>query len=179
MSINNIDLSDAIIAELFSKSLIGNLENTPVSSEKPSLIKEIALTDESNEKKFRVLGNNNRNILIILQYPDISFLPDHDLQFLSNILGACKLSLNDVAILNINNYPQISYKQLIPYFKSKVAILFGVTPVSIGLPLNFPDFQIQAFDGTSYLLSPSLHGMEDDKETKSRLWTSLKRLFNI
>lgn len=179
MSINNIELSDAIIAELFSKSLIGNLENVPDSSEKPTLNKEISQLDESNEKKIRILGNNSRNILIILQYPDLPFLPDHDLQFLNNILGACKLSLNDVAILNINNHPQISYKQLIPHFKAKVVILFGVTPISIGLPLNFPEFQIQAFDGTSYLLSPSLHGMEDDKETKSRLWTSLKRLFNI
>jgi hypothetical protein len=42
------------------------------------------------------LGNNSKQILIALQYNDISYLPDYDLKFLSGILSACKLSLNDV-----------------------------------------------------------------------------------
>ena len=102
---------------------------------------EKVLTDSSSHK---YLGNNQQNILIIVKHNDCVHLPDHELQFLTGILAACKLSLADVAIVNLNNYPGITYKELNKQFNSKTVFLFGTRPASFGLPLNFPPFPATA-----------------------------------
>ena len=105
-------------------------------------------------------------------------LSDIELQFLTNMLTACKLSLADVAIVNINQQPA-SYKELISMHKSKIALLFDIEPAAFGLPMSFPFYQIQPFANCSFLYTPSLHEIEKDKIEKSKLWVSLRRLFNI
>lgn len=179
MSINKIELSDAIIAGLFNNKLIIDDEKNINFIEKDNPTSENSNSKIDNDNSFKFLGNNNQHILIALQYDDIRFLPDKDLKFLSDILSACKLSLNDVAILNIKNYPGTSFKIFTTHLKSKIVLLFDITPDAFGLPLNFPTFQLQAFDGATYLHAPALAQIENDKNIKTKLWTSLKRLFNI
>ncbi len=58
-------------------------------------------------------------------------------------------------------------------------ILFGVPPLSIDLPINFPPFQLQAFNKRTYLYSPALAELEQDKALKGKLWGCLKTLFEI
>jgi hypothetical protein len=125
------------------------------------------------------LGENRKNILVIVSYPDAVHLPDHDLDFLTGILSACKLSMADVAVVNLNNHPDASYKELVAFFKTRIVLLFAVEPALFGLPMSFPHFQIQPFAGNSFLFSPSLKELENDKILKSKLWVCLKRLFNL
>ncbi|MBL0130777.1 MAG: hypothetical protein IPP43_06385 [Chitinophagaceae bacterium] len=106
-------------------------------------------------------------------------MPDHELTFLTGILGACKLSLADVAIVNLYNHPQSSYNELTSFFKSKIVFLFDMEPAAFGLPMHFPHYQIQAFAGNSFLYAPSLKELENDRVEKSKLWVCLKRLFNL
>jgi hypothetical protein len=87
--------------------------------------------------------------------------------------------LADVAVVNLNNQPKSSYKELVAFFKSRIVLLFAVEPASFGLPMSFPHFQIQPFAGNSFLFSPSLKELENDKVLKSKLWVCLKRLFNL
>jgi hypothetical protein len=179
MSINKIELSEAIIAELYSNKLIADAEIRKNFVENSNSFAAIPDQKNENENNFKFLGNNSKQILIALQYNDISYLPDYDLKFLSGILSACKLSLNDVAIINIKNHAEANYKIVTDQLKSKIVLLFDITPDAFGLPLNFPAFQLQAFDGATYLYAPSLMQIENDKALKTKLWTSLKRLFNI
>ena len=106
-------------------------------------------------------------------------MPDSEFSFFTGILSACKLTVADVAIVNINNHPQASYKELTSFFTSKIVFLFDIEPAAFGLPMNFPHYQIQSFAGNSFLYSPSLKDLEDDKVQKSKLWICLKRLFNL
>ena len=85
----------------------------------------------------------------------------------------------DVVIVNHKNHRETAYKELVTFFKSKIVLLFAVEPVSFGLPMIFPHFQIQPFAGNSFLFSPSLKELENDKILKSKLWVCLKRLFNL
>ena len=107
----------------------------------------------------------------------ILFLSDQEFGFLSSVLTACKLSMNDVAVLNLNaiNDPEKKLSNLC--FKN--AILFDVLPLQIGLPINFPQFQIQQFDQRTYLHAPSLTEIENDKTLKLQLWNSLKKMFSL
>ena len=177
MDINNIELPASVVVDLYHTSLIstndGYVEKKTVKeTTKPAFTTEAAA-------QWKWLGDNKKNILIILNNNDVVHLPDNELNFLSGILGACKLNLADVAIVNINNHPEALYKELTSFFKSKIVFLFDVEPAAFGLPMSFPHYQIQSFAGNSFLYSPSLKDLENDKVEKSKLWVCLKRLFNL
>lgn len=174
MDINHINLPGSLVEEFYHSSLIlpdENLVNQQltVSSENKS----------EKDQEWKSLGENKKNILIVTSYSEVVHLPDLELDFLTGILSACKLSMADVAVVNINHYKNANYKELVTFFKSKIVLLFDVDPVSFGLPMNFPHYQIQPFAGNSFLYSPSLKELESDKVLKSKLWVCLKRLFNL
>lgn len=175
MDINHIHLPASAIASLYASSLVDTGEIT--AKEIP--VKEKTVVPEPvKQGAFRSLGDNAKNILVVVNTSEAVHLPDQDLQFLTNMLTACKLSLADVAIVNINQQPA-SYKELISTYKSKIALLFAIEPAGFGLPMSFPFYQIQPFANCSFLYTPSLNEIEKDKIEKSKLWVSLRRLFNI
>ena len=174
MDLNSINLPASVIADLYHSSLI----ETGKTDKKfyPDTISETKITpDQKENSAWKYLGENKKNILIIVNYPDAVYLPDDDLIFLTGILGACKLGIGDVAIVNFNNHSEASYKELIGYFKSKYVFLFGVEPAAFDLPISFPHFQLQSFDNHSFLFSPALKELENDKLLKSKLWVCLKK----
>ncbi|HQV55452.1 MAG: hypothetical protein IPH34_11755 [Chitinophagaceae bacterium] len=181
MGINNIDLPAIVVEQLFNSSLIDNEvaaeKANPIST--PIKTETASKSDNDSVQEWKSLGNNNKKILIVLKSEDAVHLPDNQLTFLTGILSACNLSLADVAIVNTINHPEVSYKELTTYFASKVVLLFDIEPATFGLPINFPFYQIQAFAGNSFLYSPSLNNLENDKIEKSKLWVCLKRLFNL
>ena len=134
---------------------------------------------KTKETILKSLGGNQKNILVVVKNANITYLPDEDLEFLTNILKACKLNLEDVAIVNTNNNPGEGYKEYLKNWSSKIVLLFGVDPVSFDLPVNFPEFQVQSLTNTKFLYSPSLNECRTDKLLKSKLWVSLQRIFGL
>lgn len=177
--INNIILPAAVVAELYKNPLIGTgTEKAPAAAVLPAAETGPARSDKP-EIAFRSLGNNQKHILVVVNNEGIAFLPDPELSFFTGVLGACKLSLNDVAIVNFSNLSAVSYKELINHFSSRIVFLFDVEPTAFGLPMDFPQYQIQPFAGNSFLYAPSLKELENDRVEKSKLWVCLKRLFNL
>lgn len=181
MGINKIELSTGLLEELYHSTLI---ENTGISSKNKTT--DTKTDKDINEhvenqaaEAWKSLGSNNKNILIIVSSNEAVHLPDNELKFLTDILSACNLSLADVAILNLANNSNTTYKELTKFFSSKIVILFEIEPASFGLPMSFPYYQIQPFANNSFLYSPSLKDLEKDKVEKSKLWVCLKRLFNL
>ncbi|NOT50760.1 MAG: hypothetical protein HOP10_05745 [Chitinophagaceae bacterium] len=173
MNINDILMTPQMVADLYRSTLVETGED-PAHSLPQEKKEELAST-----LGWKSLGDNKKNILIIVQYKDAVHIPDGDLDFLTTMLAACKTGLTDVAILNLNNHPGASYKELTAFFKSKIVLLFDTEPSAFGLPMNFPHYQLQAFANATFLYSPSLTDLENDKLQKSKLWVCLKRLFNL
>lgn len=169
MDLNNIKLTPSDAIALYRTSLVESDEKIIA----PAVLE--TLPENTSSKKY--LGGNKKNILIAVNHAGTTYLPDDELNFLTSILSACQLSLDDVAIINTNNNPAYTYKDYLGEFKSSTVLLFGIDPVSFGLPLDFPQFQIQSFTKCTFLHSPALH--EYDKLLKSKLWVCLKRIFNI
>ncbi len=177
MDLNNIELPAAAIADLYKNCLIGNAEPVTEKKIKEEVIPANPVLEAA--KTWKSLGENKKNILIVVNSPDAVHIPDNELNFLTGVLSACKLNMADVVIINRNNYPEISYKELTSFFKSKIVFLFDIEPSAFGLPMNFPHYQIQAFAGNSFVFSPSLKELENNKVEKTKLWACLKRLFNL
>lgn len=182
MGLNDLNLSSSILAELYPSSLINPDQNDII--QQPQSIKPVAgeiLQEPAaiNETTWKYLGNNQKNILIVVDYDEAVHLPDEELNFLTNMLAACKLSLGDAAIVNLNNYKNTRYREFLAQFKSQIVFLFGVEPSVFGLPVSFPYFQVQSVANCTFLYSPALDEQRKDALLKSKLWVSLRNIFSI
>lgn len=166
MSIDNIQLPPIVLQELFKNSLIDLIAGQNKEEKKTS-------------KEFFILGNNQRHILILVESDKTLYLPDEQLNFLLGILGACNLSMDDVAILNIKKNKSATYKMITNELTPEKIFLFGVTPLQIELPLDFPNYQIQPYNNQIYLTAPVLSHLQDNKAEKTKLWNCLKQIFAI
>ena len=162
MSLNNMTLPPSLLAELYTNTLIEPKVSTLPEPENISF-----------------LGKNEKRITMIVAHEKLPFLPDKELNFLTSILTACKLSLADIAIVNQYSNSQGNMQEALEKLEARQVILFGVPPLTIGLPMNFPPFQIQNFDRRTYLFSPPLDELESNKETKQKLWSCLKNMFGL
>jgi hypothetical protein len=164
MSLDNIQIPPIVLQNLYGKSLIDlktGGENT-ASWQRDTL---------------SYLGNNQKRIAVVVNSPDTIYLPDDELNFLLGILSACKFSMEDTALINISKNPLMSYNKVAEQLRSEKIFLFGVDPEKLGLPLQFPHYQIQHFNNQLYLSSVSLTVLQNNKEEKLKLWNCLKKIF--
>lgn len=166
MSLDNINLPPTVLQQLFKHSLI-ELKNEQIPAEK------------SITKKFTTLGNNRSHILIVVDNDEALYMPDDQLKFLSGILAACNLTLEDVAILNIKRNKMVTYKTLTQELIPEKLFLFGLTPDRIELPLDFPTYQIQQYNNQVYMTAPALSHFKDNNSEKTKLWNCLRQIFSI
>lgn len=166
MSLDNIRLPGFIIQDLFHKSLV---DINSIKNESLSVI----------TKELNFFGGNKQHIILLVKHPDIAFITDQQLTFLSGILNACKLTLEDIGLLNIASSPAISYKSISDIFNPRTVIMFGISPHEIQLPFIMPAFQRQLYNNQVYLAVPSLTDIENDRELKSKLWSVLQQVFSL
>ncbi len=114
---------------------------------------------------------------VVVSLSEGKALPHQQLDFLNNIMKACKLEKANYSIIANRQDELPDYKATFSQFKQKQLILFGISPAAIGLPINFPHFQVQSFQEVRYLAAPKLDTIEADKELKMQLWQCLKQLF--
>jgi hypothetical protein len=173
MSLNNIQLKDLAIAELYRDNLLAS-EGTVAAT--------AAIAPSPTPAGYKFLGTNHRRISIIVHSPGKVFLPDDQLGVLTKMLEACKMNMGDVAIVNHAASPVV-IAQLKQQLQPSFILLFGPKPPDIGLPMDFPVFKIQAYDQCTYLTAPSLEELvrpgDEGKLLKSKLWVCLKTLFEI
>ncbi len=171
MSTEKIQLPDFVIANLYTDNLVlgADVQLKQLQTE-PIVVKQW------------YLGNNGKHILVIIKEPGVVFINDKHLQFLSNILNACKLNLGDISLVNLANYP-MSYAALKEKLHPKFVLVFDLETKEIALPFTIPNFQVQQHDNCKFLFSTSLTKMDGDgqeeKIEKSKLWMSLKNLFQL
>jgi hypothetical protein len=187
MSINNIQLPGIVIASLYKKGIIQG-EQEMVQETAPVITVPVPPATEATgpaspaAPAYKFLGNNRQQVVIVVRFPGEVFLPESHLQMLTKMLGACKLNLGDVAIVN-EATQGIAINLLQQQLAPKKLLLFGVTPEETGLPLNFPLFKDQEYAGCTYLCAPGLEQLnmdnEEGKTLKKKLWESLKKTFGV
>ena len=204
MSINDVQLTSLAIGEWYKDALLTSPDaapatETPVQAPLPASrpiapsapTPQIATTaapttpaatSPTEPASYKFLGNNRKQIAIIIHSPGTAFLPDNQLSFLTKILEACRMNIGDIAIVNTATTP-ILIAQLRQQLNPNTVLLFGLEPVTIKLPINFPLFRLQPYDACTYLSAPALsllvENSEESKLLKSKLWICLKTLFNV
>lgn len=165
MSLKNVKLPEILIANLYTAPLV-DLQST---AEAPA----------STETGSKFLGSNQKQITILVNVNDATYLSDRSLAFLTGVLNACKLNMADVAVINIHQSENRYYPDINSITRPKIELLFGVSPREIGLPVHFPHFQVQPYNKVVYLCAPALTSIEEDKLFKAQLWACLKSIFQL
>ena len=181
---NNIELPPFIIAELFKNSLVEINENMNISSIKDDFIpkpnKEQLAQVVAEDKIY--LGNNLKQVSIVVSEADERIINHKDLSFLTSILKACQFNQEDIAIFNQLKTP-VTYSFLKENLQAKYILVFGVEPPEIKLPFIIPNFQVQQYASCTIIIAPPLADMNNDNEEgkllKTKLWMSLQRCFNL
>ncbi len=158
-----IKLPVAVLSDLFNNCLV-DLKDPVTTSNLPAVEPAETLTGLPVDT-------------VVVSLAEGKELPSQQLDFLNNIMKACKLEQSDYAIISNKQNDLPDYKAIFNQFKQKQLILFGIDPAAIGLPINFPHFQVQSFQQVRYLAAPKLDTIETDKALKMQLWQCLKQLF--
>lgn len=168
--LNNIRLSDTMMVGLYGKSLVQENGNPPavrhsVQDPKPPYSKGEGQSPEI-EKEIRFLGNNARHITIFVHNTEHIFLPEDQLSFLTKILGACKLNIGDVAIVNTANYHDA--EEIINSLHPAKIISFATGINTENIPC---------------IIAPSIKELiietPEAKTMKAKLWNELKQMFSV
>lgn len=128
------------------------------------------------------LGNNKKNIVLVVQDETAVYVTDDILALLTNLLTACRLTIADIALLNISN-KKISYKQVTGELQPSYLLLMGIDAKQFQIPLIFPEYKIQHYNNCQMLITQGLDTMlgesREAKMQKSKLWLCLKELFKV
>ncbi len=171
MDLKNLQLPDFLLADLYKSSLV-ELPNEATPKKQTTKI--------TAQQWF--LGENKKQVVIVVKDDEAVYLRDEWLNFLSSILSACKLNLGDTSIVNFNK-TSCDYEALSEKLSPKFLLLFDVTAKEIQLPFTVPFYQVQQYNNCSFLMAPALENMlgtaQEAKLEKSKLWLSLKKMFNV
>lgn len=165
MSLDQLQLDPYLLAQMYDQPIIPE-EHRP----QPAVAKALP--------KIKYLGENQKNILLLIQNESEAYLNEELFNLLANILNACKLGMQDVALINIAQYPGLTladYKQAVPV---KQCIIFAIPPASLGLQTMQP-YLLETHEQITALYSDHLQLIATDKQLKGRLWQGLKQLFGI
>jgi hypothetical protein len=174
--LHDIKLPFAVIADLYRDHLVLLTDDIPHKTEQPPESQSV------DNKEIHHAGANKKNIVLLVKHEFIRDIPDAENTFLNKMLEACKMSMEDVALVP-GARKDHNAAHLKEVFKPTGMILFGLRAEDIDLPLRFPDFKLQSYDDTVYLQVPDLkmftENTEESKVLKGKLWTCLKSFFKL
>ncbi|WP_212006653.1 hypothetical protein [Chitinophaga sp. HK235] len=165
MSLEQLELDPYYLAKIFTQPIIPG-KSMPVAAQQIEV------------PKVKYLGENQKNIALFIQNENEAYLNDELFNLLTNILNACKLSMQDVSLINTSHYPQLGFADWQSAVKIEKAIVFGTASGPLGLA-DAPLYQIVTVNSTTLLLSDELQLIGADKILKAKLWAGLKQLLGI
>src|SRR5690606_37107876 len=137
---------------------------------------EVAEPKYPNYDSFESLGNNQKNILILVNDALNKVSTEKGSELLRNIVKAINLSANDFALVNYAQYPGASYAQFKSFFSGKLVFCFGVGAIDLQLEER-PFNEIHTLDdGSRIIFCHNLEQLADDQPNKKLLWGNLKKL---
>lgn len=155
MDLDHLELSGQLINKLYKTELVN-----------------LAFKDTSSKDRVQYTGVNKKNILVGINASN----PDKkDQDLLNNLLAACKLTLNDIALVNFHGQ-QTSVQNAADELNISKVILFGIKPEP---GLTKKKYEIFNFNNMAFLIADELKDLHRDVEKKKQLWQCLRQLFKI
>jgi len=132
--------------------------------------------------QIKYLGEHLKQVTLIVKDELAVYLNENDLTLLSSILSACKLTLADVALINVAQQ-KLSLHEILNVLPSKLVMIFDVSSTTLKIKLPTTLYKSIQLGDTYLLFSNSLSlmqgGDQSAKLEKGKLWAILKSLFQL
>ena len=139
-------------------------------------------TPISDLGEIKYLGEHLKQVTIIVKDELAVYLNENDLTLLSSILSACKLTLADIALINVAQQ-KLSLHEILNVLPSKLVMIFDVSSTTLKIKLPTTLYKSIQLGDTYLLFSNSLSlmqgGDQSAKLEKGKLWAILKSLFQL
>jgi len=161
---------------------IGNLAVQPnavipvIKQESVAPVIEPAAPIVAQAIEFKYLGNNKRNILILVNDEENEVSDDAGRELLRKIVKSVNLTANDFALLNYAKYKGTGFKQLHEHFSCTLVFAFGVTPAHLSMATAHPEHSIVLEGAVRMIFSAELKTLDQNPAGKKALWGSLQSL---
>ncbi len=128
------------------------------------------------------LGEHHKKITVIVHDPNSVHLNEMDFILLTSILNACRLTIADVALINLGKQP-VGLHQILQEYPSTLLISFAVDATQLKVKLPNTLYKVNSLGETHILFSNALSTMQgtgiEAKQEKAKLWTVLKKIFEL
>ena len=100
-----------------------------------------------------------------------------DVELLEKILGAVKLTLQNVEVIEMSKNTNMDLSHIFTQKSVSQLISFGVMMSEVNLMLRLTPYQILESKGIKFISGVSLTDLHDDIPKKRMLWGALKEMF--
>jgi hypothetical protein len=186
MNLEKTILPPSLLVSLYKDSLV--LTEKEIKPEKITENKlpgkEQETITESNEmaSPIKYLGDHLKKILVVVNDPASVYLNESDFILLTSILNACRLTISDIALINIGNQ-KASLHEMLTKLPSLLVIAFDIDAKALKIKLPSTLYKVTPLGETNLLFSAALSTMQggsvDAKKEKGKLWTVLKQIFQL
>jgi DNA polymerase III psi subunit len=107
----------------------------------------------------------------------VTSLNPTDSELLGKILGAVKLDLQSVDVIELDKNQDINLSQIFTQKSVNHIVTFGIDSSKVGLDIKLTPYQILEKQGIKFIYSDSLPDIQNDIPKKKALWGSLKEMF--
>jgi hypothetical protein len=185
MSNDKTILSSSVLVDLYKDNLVV-VEDIPLENkaavEQTIVTKKEAIKEEKWEGPIKSLGEHNKKITVIVNDPNSVHLNETDFILLTSILNACRLTIADIALINIGKQP-VGLHQILQEYPSTLLISFAVDATQLKVKLPSTLYKVTQLGETHILFSNALSTMQgtgaEAKQEKAKLWTVLKKIFEL
>lgn len=164
MSLKEVSLDPFLIAGIYRQPLI---KAKPVPAEISS----------REEKPVPSLGNNRQRWLLVIHNPEEAYLNEEIFNMLLKLLNACKLTLDDIALINTAHLPETGFSLFRQQFSPRKMVLFGQALAEI--TGDHPKNKAWEENGIHFLRADSLNDMYRDQSLKMPFWNALKDFLSV
>lgn len=175
-------LPDFVLADLYPNSIVSVNEGKRLIDLNPEKIEPLPSNVIAAPELKWFLGDNKKNILIIIAEENVAIISEESLNFLTKILAAFNCTVADVVISNHGTQSR-NITFLRETFSPVCVLLFGVSTQQIALPFTVPYYQVQSYNNCQFITAPDLASLNSSgpeaKSEKTKLWISLKKVFDI
>ncbi|RXK58760.1 hypothetical protein ESA94_15330 [Lacibacter luteus] len=177
MSFQQIQLTGDQLAELYGKQLVV-LENDIQKDSTPlkAPVTEQPVADVQTATTPGFTGKNKKNFIWLVEEHHYPYLDDADFQFLSDVLNACKMNMEDIALVNVVAN-RSSFEQLVQQLQPRYVIAAAVQIDA--LPIQTADYKVLQQQNYQLCYTESLEAIRTDKTKKSKLWLALKQMLGL
>lgn len=164
MSLKEVSLDPFLMAGIYRQPLI---KAEPVSAE----ISPVA------GRPVPSLGNNRQRWLLVIHNPEEAYLNEEIFNMLLKLLNACKLTLDDIALINTAHLPETGFPIFRRQFSPRKIILFGQALAE--MTDDHPKNKAWEENGIHLLRTDSLKDMYRDQSLKMPFWNALKDFLSV